>query len=252
MLNLKGTTSKILLWLSAKIFHNLRVILSSRHLNALGYTKQEVFRDERVNTHKCGHFLQHDFSLPSRLAVSSWQRWSSVRESLVSTMQTQSSNMWVFQNILICSNWSTKPKPMLTFIEMWAVEILCVNCDGVFYFLYVGPLGCVHVCWRGDSARPEVSPQSSLADSNSSWRGPSIRRNPGCMSHNFAVYFKNKKSYWTQCNHFWNVPFAFIQSCLGLVLTGDASEKFLQNALRLNTSFFGPTNLHTALRWGTI
>lgn len=43
-------------------------------------------------------------------------------------------------------------------------------------------------------------------------------------------------------------PFiATLDSCLGLVLTGDQSEKFLQNALRLNTSFFGPTNLHTAL-----
>ncbi|XP_074525971.1 clustered mitochondria protein homolog [Halichoeres trimaculatus] len=40
---------------------------------------------------------------------------------------------------------------------------------------------------------------------------------------------------------------ATLDSCLGLVLTGDQSEKFLQNALRLNTSFFGPTNLYTAL-----
>uniref|UniRef100_UPI0037E98104 clustered mitochondria protein homolog n=1 Tax=Semicossyphus pulcher TaxID=241346 RepID=UPI0037E98104 len=40
---------------------------------------------------------------------------------------------------------------------------------------------------------------------------------------------------------------ATLDSCLGLVLTGDQSGQFLKNALRLNTSFFGPTNLHTAL-----
>uniref|UniRef100_A0A8D3CSU4 Clu domain-containing protein n=1 Tax=Scophthalmus maximus TaxID=52904 RepID=A0A8D3CSU4_SCOMX len=38
-----------------------------------------------------------------------------------------------------------------------------------------------------------------------------------------------------------------ITSCLGLVLTGDQTGQFLKNALRLNTSFFGPTDLHTAL-----
>ncbi|XP_070760676.1 clustered mitochondria protein homolog [Enoplosus armatus] len=40
---------------------------------------------------------------------------------------------------------------------------------------------------------------------------------------------------------------ATLDSCLGLVLTGDQREQFLKNALRLNTSFFGPTDLHTAL-----
>ncbi|CAJ1068847.1 clustered mitochondria protein homolog isoform X2 [Xyrichtys novacula] len=40
---------------------------------------------------------------------------------------------------------------------------------------------------------------------------------------------------------------ATLDSCLGLVLTGDQSGQFLNNALRLNTSFFGPTNFHTAL-----
>ncbi|AWP07003.1 putative clustered mitochondria protein -like [Scophthalmus maximus] len=43
-------------------------------------------------------------------------------------------------------------------------------------------------------------------------------------------------------------PFtATLDSCLGLVLTGDQTGQFLKNALRLNTSFFGPTDLHTAL-----
>ncbi|TNN54977.1 Clustered mitochondria [Liparis tanakae] len=40
---------------------------------------------------------------------------------------------------------------------------------------------------------------------------------------------------------------ATLDSCLGLVLTGEQRGKFLQNALRLNTSFFGPLHLHTAL-----
>ncbi|KAF3695848.1 Clustered mitochondria protein -like protein [Channa argus] len=40
---------------------------------------------------------------------------------------------------------------------------------------------------------------------------------------------------------------ATLDSCLGLMLTGDQAGQFLKNALRLNTSFFGPTNLHTAL-----
>ncbi|XP_042343829.1 clustered mitochondria protein homolog [Plectropomus leopardus] len=39
---------------------------------------------------------------------------------------------------------------------------------------------------------------------------------------------------------------ATLDSCLGLVLTGDQRGLFLQNALRLNTSFFGPSHLHTA------
>uniref|UniRef100_A0A4W6G9E7 Si:ch211-166a6.5 n=1 Tax=Lates calcarifer TaxID=8187 RepID=A0A4W6G9E7_LATCA len=38
---------------------------------------------------------------------------------------------------------------------------------------------------------------------------------------------------------------AILDNCLGLVLTGDQTEQFLKNALRLNTSFFGPTDLHT-------
>ncbi|CAG5922769.1 unnamed protein product [Menidia menidia] len=43
-------------------------------------------------------------------------------------------------------------------------------------------------------------------------------------------------------------PFtATLDSCLGLLLTKDQTEPFLKNALRLNTSFFGPTDLHTAL-----
>ncbi|KAM9857800.1 clustered mitochondria protein homolog [Aulostomus maculatus] len=43
-------------------------------------------------------------------------------------------------------------------------------------------------------------------------------------------------------------PFiATLDSCLGLVMTGDQAGQFLKNALRINTSFFGPTNLHTAL-----
>ncbi|XP_057687398.1 clustered mitochondria protein homolog [Corythoichthys intestinalis] len=40
---------------------------------------------------------------------------------------------------------------------------------------------------------------------------------------------------------------ARLDSCLGLLLTGDQAGKYLKNALRLNASFFGPTNLHTAL-----
>ncbi|XP_061135832.1 clustered mitochondria protein homolog [Syngnathus typhle] len=40
---------------------------------------------------------------------------------------------------------------------------------------------------------------------------------------------------------------ARLDSCLGLLLKGDQGGKYLKNALRLNASFFGPTNLHTAL-----
>uniref|UniRef100_A0A8D0ATA9 Clustered mitochondria protein homolog n=1 Tax=Sander lucioperca TaxID=283035 RepID=A0A8D0ATA9_SANLU len=40
---------------------------------------------------------------------------------------------------------------------------------------------------------------------------------------------------------------ATLDSCLGLVLTGDQRGLFLKNALRLNISFFGPSHLHTAL-----
>ncbi|XP_026199625.1 clustered mitochondria protein homolog isoform X2 [Anabas testudineus] len=40
---------------------------------------------------------------------------------------------------------------------------------------------------------------------------------------------------------------ATLDSCLGLVLSGDQTGQFLKNALRLNTSFFGSTALHTAL-----
>lgn len=40
---------------------------------------------------------------------------------------------------------------------------------------------------------------------------------------------------------------ATIDSCLGLVLGGDRSGQYLKNALKLNTSFFGPTNVNTAL-----
>lgn len=42
--------------------------------------------------------------------------------------------------------------------------------------------------------------------------------------------------------------FSFWQSCLGLVLTGDQAGQYLKNALRLNTSFFGPTNVYTAFK----
>ncbi|KAF7660148.1 hypothetical protein LDENG_00286680 [Lucifuga dentata] len=40
---------------------------------------------------------------------------------------------------------------------------------------------------------------------------------------------------------------ATLDSCLGLVLTEDQAGQFLKNALRLNASFFGPTDLHIAL-----
>ncbi|TMS03716.1 Clustered mitochondria protein-like protein [Larimichthys crocea] len=40
---------------------------------------------------------------------------------------------------------------------------------------------------------------------------------------------------------------ATLDSCLGLMLTGDQTGQYLKNALRLNTSFFGAINLHTAL-----
>ncbi|KAM3610958.1 uncharacterized protein V6R79_011205 [Siganus canaliculatus] len=40
---------------------------------------------------------------------------------------------------------------------------------------------------------------------------------------------------------------ATLDGCLGMVLTGDQTGQFLKNALRLNTSFFGPSNMHTAL-----
>uniref|UniRef100_A0A667YRG9 Clustered mitochondria protein homolog n=1 Tax=Myripristis murdjan TaxID=586833 RepID=A0A667YRG9_9TELE len=43
-------------------------------------------------------------------------------------------------------------------------------------------------------------------------------------------------------------PFtATVDSCLGLVLTGEQAEQFLRSALRLNTSFFGSKDLRTAL-----
>ncbi|KAM3867538.1 clustered mitochondria protein homolog [Diretmus argenteus] len=40
---------------------------------------------------------------------------------------------------------------------------------------------------------------------------------------------------------------ATLDSCLGLVLTGEQTGQFLNSALRLNTSFFGPKDLRTAL-----
>uniref|UniRef100_A0A665TZD1 Clustered mitochondria protein homolog n=1 Tax=Echeneis naucrates TaxID=173247 RepID=A0A665TZD1_ECHNA len=40
---------------------------------------------------------------------------------------------------------------------------------------------------------------------------------------------------------------ATLDSCLGLVLTGEQTGQYLKNALRLNTSFFGLIDLHTAL-----
>ncbi|XP_070821605.1 clustered mitochondria protein homolog [Chaetodon trifascialis] len=39
---------------------------------------------------------------------------------------------------------------------------------------------------------------------------------------------------------------ATLDSCLGLMLTGDQTGQYLKNALKLNTSFFGPINVHTA------
>lgn len=39
-----------------------------------------------------------------------------------------------------------------------------------------------------------------------------------------------------------------LQNCLGLVLAEDQTGQFLKNALKLNTSFFGATNLQTALK----
>ncbi|CAL8347888.1 unnamed protein product [Lota lota] len=39
---------------------------------------------------------------------------------------------------------------------------------------------------------------------------------------------------------------ATLDSCLGLLLTGDAAGQYLENALKLNMSFFGPTDIHTA------
>ncbi|XP_046871275.1 clustered mitochondria protein homolog [Hypomesus transpacificus] len=40
---------------------------------------------------------------------------------------------------------------------------------------------------------------------------------------------------------------AMLDGCLGLVLTGEQSGQYLRNALKLNTSFFGPKDLRTAL-----
>ncbi|KAM9393900.1 clustered mitochondria protein homolog isoform 2-T2 [Pholidichthys leucotaenia] len=40
---------------------------------------------------------------------------------------------------------------------------------------------------------------------------------------------------------------ATLDCCLGLVLPEEQKEQFLKNALKLNTSFFGPADLHTAL-----
>ncbi|KAM8866783.1 clustered mitochondria protein homolog [Synchiropus picturatus] len=40
---------------------------------------------------------------------------------------------------------------------------------------------------------------------------------------------------------------ATVDSCLGLMMTGAQAAQFLKNALKINTSFFGPSNLYTAL-----
>ncbi|KAL0979313.1 hypothetical protein UPYG_G00183520 [Umbra pygmaea] len=40
---------------------------------------------------------------------------------------------------------------------------------------------------------------------------------------------------------------AALDSCLGLVLPREQAGQFLQSALKINTSFFGPNDLHTAL-----
>lgn len=50
----------------------------------------------------------------------------------------------------------------------------------VALFLYVGPLRCVCVCWRGDHPGTEVFPQSSSVNAYSARRRPSIHRNTGC------------------------------------------------------------------------
>ncbi|XP_068166681.1 clustered mitochondria protein homolog isoform X2 [Antennarius striatus] len=39
---------------------------------------------------------------------------------------------------------------------------------------------------------------------------------------------------------------ATLDSCLGLVLTGDMGGRYLKNAVKLNSSFFGPTSVYTA------
>ena len=39
------------------------------------------------------------------------------------------------------------------------------------------------------------------------------------------------------------------QGCLGLLLTGEAAGQYLESALKLNMSFFGPTDTHTAFRY---
>uniref|UniRef100_A0A6Q2XTC5 Clu domain-containing protein n=1 Tax=Esox lucius TaxID=8010 RepID=A0A6Q2XTC5_ESOLU len=40
---------------------------------------------------------------------------------------------------------------------------------------------------------------------------------------------------------------ATLDSCLGLILPSEQAGQFLQSALKINTSFFGPTSVHTAL-----
>ncbi|XP_059921592.1 clustered mitochondria protein homolog isoform X1 [Gadus macrocephalus] len=40
---------------------------------------------------------------------------------------------------------------------------------------------------------------------------------------------------------------ATLDGCLGLLLTGEAAGQYLESALKLNMSFFGPTDTHTAL-----
>lgn len=116
----------------------------------------------------------------------------------------------------------------------------------IIVLFYLGPLGCVYVCWRGDHPGPEVSPQSSLANANCPWRRPSLHRNIGCRLQQLENQPKPKKK--KNTIYLLKMAFLSLQSCLGLMLTGDQAGQFLKNALRLNTSFFGPTDLHTALK----
>lgn len=59
---------------------------------------------------------------------------------------------------------------------MWP-QCSVINIIAVFY---LGPLGCVCICWRGDHSGPEVSPQGSPTNANCPWRRPSLHRNTGC------------------------------------------------------------------------
>ena len=126
--------------------------------------------------------------------------------------------------------------------------------------LYIGSTGCVCVCWRGSNPRSKVFSQSSSAVANSPRRGSPIHRNTGCRLQQIQSCSpqaqKRNSSKDNKSNSFTMFTFlqdhcpliVSLQSCLGLLLTEDQAGQFLKNALRLNTSFFGPTHLHTALK----